>query len=143
MDRDEILKKLPEIFPNIDRWDDIKPILQEVNEDDWNIIRDAFELVSSGTVEGYDFKPDLLKEVNKVHWKYRELPENWKPYNSFPKWWPKSASTKIRWKGEYKKLKPFLDKNMTYKEIERQTGIPRQRVSHIIEWINRDIEAHR
>jgi hypothetical protein len=61
---------------------------------------------------------------------------------ALPYWWPQRKSTKLKWKAEYKKIKPLYDKGKNFSQIQQATGIDRIRVSRIIQWANKDAFAH-
>jgi hypothetical protein len=65
-----------------------------------------------------------------------------KIFDQLPKWWPKQAQKKLRWKGYYRKIKPLFDEGLSNSEISERTGIRRQDISHILEWADLSPEAH-
>jgi len=52
-----------------------------------------------------------------------------------PYWWPKKEATISRWRREYKNIRPLLAKGCTFIAIELELGIPRARVSQIIQYM--------
>jgi len=108
----------------------------------YNQRNDHLGVVISGYLDRLSRKNFLPKEA---------LPEKPKKLNGtsdldfepLPKWWPKNEATKIRWKVEYRKIKPLHDHGYSNQAIGKKLGINRQRIPHIIKWASQDPAAHK
>lgn len=61
-----------------------------------------------------------------------------------PKWWPKLETTKIKWKADWQRIRPLWNQNPrpSYIDIAKKIKMPREHVSHVVRWAQRDTIAH-
>jgi len=70
------------------------------------------------------------------------------PSRKRPAWWPKTPATKLRWKSDYRLIRPLHDNGLNASQISKTLleakgkRINRERVTHILEWAQFDPEAH-